>query len=102
MDWKRKSNYCDVADAYLWYDQKAHRDWGAIWLSGAIFQFSEATLMAPDAIFCNILQLQNILIYLVPVAGKIYFLSRFHVLSGTENSRRVTESRPVCVSLDTV
>jgi hypothetical protein len=35
------------------------------------------------------------------MASKIYFLAQFCVLSKTEKSRRVTESRLVCVGLYT-
>ena len=33
------------------------------------------------------------------MVSKVYFLAQFYVLSKTENSRRVTESRLVCVGL---
>ena len=58
------------ASAALWWQNERefvnikgpHRP-GAIWLSDAIFQFSKANLIAPDFIFSNILQLQDILIH---------------------------------------
>ena len=37
----------------------------------------------------------NILTHQVHVSSKIYFLALFSVLSKTEKSRRITESRPV-------
>jgi hypothetical protein len=65
----------------------------------ANFQFSMAFNFNIFLCFSNIRNHLSNLSYLVCISCKIFIRSRFYLFLKTENSRRVVESRSVCMNL---
>jgi hypothetical protein len=71
----------------------------AIWRRDANFQFSMTFNFNIFQCFSNIRNHLSNFSYLVCISCKMFIRRRFYLLLKTENSRRVAESRPVCVGL---
>jgi hypothetical protein len=71
----------------------------AIWQRDANFQFSMTFNFNIFQCFSNIRNHLSNFSYLVCISCKILIRWRFYLFLKTENSRRVAESRPVCVGL---
>jgi hypothetical protein len=71
----------------------------AIWQRDANFQFSMTFNFNIFPCFSNIWNHLSNFSYLVCISCKIFIPWRFYLFLKTENSRRVAESRPVCVGL---
>jgi hypothetical protein len=66
----------------------------------ANFQFSMTFTFTIFLCFSNILNHLSNFNYLVCISCKIFIRWRFYLFLKTENSRRVVESRSVCVGLN--
>jgi hypothetical protein len=71
----------------------------AIWQRDANFQFSMTFNFNIFQCFSNIRNHLSNFSYLVCISCKIFIHWRFYLFLKTENSRRVAESRPVCMDL---
>jgi hypothetical protein len=80
-----------------WNQLQAHTD--RTRFGNATFQFSMTFNFNIFQCFSNIRDHLSNFSYLVCISCKIFTRWRFYLFLKTENSRRVAESRPVCVSL---
>jgi hypothetical protein len=87
------------AGEYMHYAKGPYRP-DAIWQRDANFQFSMTFNFNIFQCFSNIRNHLSNFSYLVCISCKIFIRWRFYFFLKTENSRRVAESRPVCLDLD--
>jgi hypothetical protein len=86
------------AGEYMHYAKGPYRP-DAIWQRDANFQFSMTFNFNIFQCFSNIRNHLSNFSYLVCISCKIFIRWRFYLFVKTENSRRVAESRPVCLDL---